>query len=64
MEKRVHGKTAIVTGAASRAGIGFATASALAREGANVVLTDLDDDGVAARARELAAAGAPARALR
>lgn len=40
---RLKGKSAIVTGAAS--GIGRATAIALAREGASVLLTDIDDAG-------------------
>jgi NAD(P)-dependent dehydrogenase (short-subunit alcohol dehydrogenase family) len=40
---RVEGKVAIVTGAAS--GLGAATARLLAREGAKVVLTDLDRQG-------------------
>jgi NAD(P)-dependent dehydrogenase (short-subunit alcohol dehydrogenase family) len=40
---RLQGKSAIVTGAAS--GIGRATAIALAREGAAVMLTDIDDAG-------------------
>ncbi len=39
----VEGKTALVTGAAS--GIGRATALALAREGARVVVADLDESG-------------------
>lgn len=60
---RFQGKTAIVTGAASPNGIGFATAARLAREGARVLLTDIDDAGVAARAEELAAAGATALGL-
>jgi len=50
---RVRGKTALVTGAASVSGMGFATAHALAREGAQVVLTDLDGAQVSKRAEEL-----------
>ena len=53
MAGQVEGKVAIVTGAAS--GIGAACAEVLAREGARVVLTDLDDargEAVAARIRE------------
>lgn len=54
---RVAGKVALVTGAASRIGIGFAIAGALAREGARVVLTDIAENAVAERAAELRAAG-------
>ena len=43
MSGRVQGKTAIVTAAA--AGIGRASALALAREGAKVYATDIDEDG-------------------
>ena len=39
---RLSGRTAIITGAAS--GIGKATAHRLASEGANVVITDINDD--------------------
>jgi len=39
---RVSGKVALVTGAASRFGIGKAISSLLAREGANLVMTDID----------------------
>lgn len=60
---RFQGKTAIVTGAASANGIGFATATRLAREGANVLLTDIDGAGVAARAEELTVSGATALGL-
>ena len=45
---RVMGKVALVTGGAS--GIGAACVAALAREGAAVVLTDLQDDKGAALA--------------
>ena len=41
--RQVEGKVAIVTGGAS--GIGAACATTLAREGAKVVVTDLDDAG-------------------
>jgi NAD(P)-dependent dehydrogenase (short-subunit alcohol dehydrogenase family) len=49
------GKTAIVTGAA--AGLGEAIATQLHREGAHVVVADIDFDGVAALARRLDPAG-------
>ncbi len=41
---RLAGKTAIVTGAASPAGLGFATARLFAREGAAVFLTDISEE--------------------
>jgi len=47
----------VVTGAASAGGLGFATARRLARDGARVMLTDLQGDAVAERAAELAAEG-------
>ena len=50
MTGRVQGKVAIVTGAAS--GIGRASALLLAREGASVVIADVDDEG-AAQTRDL-----------
>lgn len=52
MAGRVEGKVAIVTGAAK--GLGKADAEALAREGATVVMTDVDDSGEAV-AKEIAA---------
>ena len=42
-EQRFRGRVAVVTGAAS--GIGAATAARLAREGAHVVVADIDDAG-------------------
>ena len=56
---RVAGKVVMVTGAAS--GLGRAQATLLAREGASVVATDVNEAGGAALAREL---GAPACFLR
>lgn len=50
-----RGRTAIITGGAS--GIGRALGAALARDGAEVVLADVDGDAAAQVASELAAAG-------
>ena len=52
---QVEGKVAIVTGGAS--GIGAACATTLAREGAKVVITDIDDAGAQAVVGKIAAAG-------
>jgi NAD(P)-dependent dehydrogenase (short-subunit alcohol dehydrogenase family) len=55
---QVDGKVAIVTGGAS--GIGAACARTLAREGAKVVVTDVDETGGAAVASEITDAGGQA----
>lgn len=57
---RLENKTAIVTGAG--AGIGKATAVRLAREGANVVIIDMNETTAAATAREIVAGGGAATA--
>ena len=56
---RVAGKIALVTGAAS--GLGWGAATILAREGANVVVSDIDSDRGEEVAKEL---GAPAVFMR
>ena len=53
MPPRLAGKTAFLTAAAH--GIGRATALAFAREGARVIATDVDQDGLDALARECGA---------
>ena len=58
---RVEGKVAIVTGAAS--GIGRATAETLAREGARIVIADIDTAGGRAAALSIVAAGGEAIAI-
>ena len=61
---RVRGKVALVTGAASDPGLGRAIARALAREGARVVATDVDEPGVRDCAEVIRADGGEALALR
>ena len=56
------GKVAFVTGAAG--GIGRATALAFAREGANVVVSDISEQNVRETARMIEAAGGQALAIR
>jgi len=56
-----HGKVGIVTGAAS--GIGAAVAIAMARDGARLLLADLDIEGAEAVATRIKAAGGKATAL-
>lgn len=52
----------VVTGAAGA--IGYATAQVLAREGARLLLVDVQAEGLAARERELAATGAEVASCR
>lgn len=59
MDRRFSGRTAIITGAAR--GIGAATAARLAREGAAVVVVDLDETAARERA-EIIGADAEVRA--
>ena len=61
MSKRFENKTIIVTGGAS--GIGEACVQLLAREGANVVVADLNEDHAKKTAAEVAQSGGKAAAL-
>jgi len=56
-----NGKTVVITGAAS--GIGRATALIFAREGANVVCADINEDGVKETAAQVNAIGSHSLAL-
>lgn len=60
---RVAGKIAIVTGAASDPGLGHATALTLAREGATMIVTDIDLPGAERCAQAIRDAGGRATAL-
>lgn len=57
---RLAGKVAIVTGAAS--GIGASTAETFAREGALVIVADINETGAQAQAERIRAAGGEAQA--
>src|SRR4051794_24672877 len=60
LSRSVKGLTVLVTGAAS--GMGRATAQIFAAEGANVAVTDYDEQGSQAAAKAIAASGGAAKA--
>ncbi len=60
---RVAGKVSIVTGGASNPGLGRSTAIALGREGAKVVVTDVNLEGAEQTAATIREAGGTAIAL-
>src|SRR5437868_13064389 len=62
MGNRLEGKVCLITGAGS--GIGQASARLFAREGAQVVVADIDLDSARATADEISAAGGRASAER
>lgn len=54
---RLKGKVAIITGAASKPGLGNATAIRFAEEGAKLVITDINEEGLKATEEEVKKAG-------
>jgi len=60
---RLLNKVAIITGAASNPGLGYASAMRFAPEGAKLVITDIDMDGLAAAEKDLVAMGAEVLAM-
>lgn len=63
MAGRVKDKVVIVTGGASNPGLGYTSAQMLAREGAKVVVTDIDKAGAEACADSIRNAGGEAIAV-
>ncbi|MFU8763310.1 MAG: SDR family NAD(P)-dependent oxidoreductase [Haliea sp.] len=55
--KRLEGKVALITGAASNPGLGRSIALRFAAEGARLVITDIDESGLAACEQEIKQAG-------
>ena len=53
----LSGKVAVITGASARGGIGHTLALAFAQQGADIVVSDIDDAGVEATAAGIRAAG-------
>lgn len=64
MTKRLDGKVALVTGGASRPGIGAAIAERLAEENAVVIISDIDQLGVEETAALIRANGGNASAVK
>jgi len=57
MDLGIEGKSALVTGAASKKGIGYAISLALAREGVNIAAADIDFEGVESLAQTIEGMG-------
>jgi NAD(P)-dependent dehydrogenase (short-subunit alcohol dehydrogenase family) len=53
----LSGKVAVITGASAKGGIGHATALCFAQAGADLFVSDIDDDGVRATGDEIRALG-------
>ena len=57
MDLNLTGKVALVTGAGSQIGMGKAVALTLAKEGCDVIVTDIDQEGLEKTAAEVKATG-------
>ena len=64
MDLGLKGKVALVTGAGSQAGFGKGIALVLAREGCDIIATDIDLEGTEKTAAEVKAMGSKAVALK
>ena len=64
MDLGIEDKVAVVTGCASRQGVGWAIACALAQEGVNVAVTDIDSEGVQLLTQEMKGMGRKAMGLK
>ena len=64
MEYELHGKVALVTGTASQVGMGKAICLTLAKEGCDIVSTDIDLDGAKQTAAAVKVLGRKAIALK
>ena len=60
---RMKDKVVLITGTASNPGLGYSTATLMAKEGAKIITTDVDDTGGEACARDICDAGGEARYL-
>jgi meso-butanediol dehydrogenase / (S,S)-butanediol dehydrogenase / diacetyl reductase len=64
MDLNLKGKVALITGAGSQTGMGKAIALTLAKEGCEVVITDIDQEGLNKTAAEIKAAGSKVLAIK
>lgn len=64
MDYGLRGRTALVTGTASQVGMGKAICLTLAKEGCNIISTDIDLEGAKQTAEAISALGGKAMALK
>ena len=64
MELNLKGKVALVTGAGSQIGMGKAIAITLAKEGCDVIVTDIDQEGLEKTASEVKSIGSQVIAIK